>query len=418
MSDTSTQYIVLNPDTFLWYDHAQGVFYNSAATSSFYFDCTPLLLKYCRRINDFDNMYAVAIDSGDESDPIFTKWIERIVDNRIGRVMNSSPSGKKPFSLPPILNLQHEIEERRMDDFYYRPINVANNFFEATFLLGGEKLPEAEIGFHKQIAYPVSTEICLNVSNIRNFMERNNTRFLQQVNVIAYHMTAYPEWQSLLELMSRCGIPVTYYFQGDDDGVRAIEKMLEYPIEEISLGLYFTDVTSCQSVEALLADKGIGYQWLFLLKDETDWEQIQKILDNYRIENYKLLPVLTGDMSNFMFFRENVFTSSEELLQLTPDKKNIFCNQTINSNYWGQLIVAPDKNVYANLNGKPLGSLDENVLNLVRKEMIEENSYWRCTRDKLVPCKDCIYRYLCPPPSNYEFYLNKYNLCSVKGTES
>lgn len=56
---------------------------------------------------------------------------------------------KKPFSLPPILNLRHELEERRMDDFYYRPINIANNFHEVTFLLGGERMSEEETGYYK-----------------------------------------------------------------------------------------------------------------------------------------------------------------------------------------------------------------------------------------------------------------------------
>ena len=405
------KYIVLHPDTFLWYDETQGLFYNSESFSFLHFECTPLLLKYCERINDFDNMYAVAIDADDENNPIFSKWINSIVDKHIGHIVPLSLDGKKPFSFPPILNLQHEIEERRMDDYYYRSINIANNFFEVTFLLGGEEFSKTGNDFYKQIQYPISTKQFLDIAAIHRFLNHNNIRYLQQINLIGYHLTAYPDWQLMLETMPQYGIPVTYYFQGDE--TIAIEEICKYSTEKISLGLYFTDIESLRGIETLLANRKINHQWIFVLEKNSDWEQAQQIVDSYQIENYKMQPVLTGDAVNYAFFENNVFTSSEELTQLTPSKKNIFCNQTINSNYWGQLFVMPDRKVYANLNKAPLGSIEEDVLCLIRKEMIDADSCWRYTRDKFSPCKSCIYRYLCPPPSNYEFYLNRFNLCTV-----
>jgi len=356
-------------------------------------------------------MYTVAIDPEDEYDIAFCEWLKRIVDSHMGRI-DMLPSGKRSFSFPPILNLQHEIEEQRMGDFYYRPINIANNFHEVTFLLGGERLSEKGTGYYRQTCYPISSESRLEVSNICSFLDNNNIRYLQQINIVSSELTAYPDLELLLEKLSQYDIPLTCFFRGND--VEGVSRVLEHTSSgEISLGLYFADVESLQKAEALLKDGGINYRWIFLLREENEWEQAQRIVETYHIEYYKLVPVIAENVSNLDFFSENVFTSYDELSRLSLTKQNIFCNQTINSNCWGQLFVTPDKKVYANLNGTPLGTIEEDVLCLIRKEMTGEGAYWKYTRDRVTPCKACIYRYLCPPPSNYEFYLKRFDLCTV-----
>ena len=44
---------------------------------------------------------------------------------------------------------------------------------------------------------------------------------------------------------------------------------------------------------------------------------------------------------------------------------------------------------------------------------IHESKNWFRTRSKVKPCKSCIYNALCPPISNYEYYLKEYNLCNI-----
>lgn len=252
----------------------------------------------------------------------------------------------------------------------------------------------------------------MEVSSICSFLDNNNIRYLQQINIVSGELAAYPDLEFLLEKLSQYDIPLTCFFWGND--VEGVSKVLKYTSSgKTSLGLYFVDVKSLQKIEALLKDGRIDYQWIFLLREENEWEQAQRIVETYHIAYYKLVPVITKNASNLDFFRRNVFTSYDELFHLALTKQNIFCNQTINSNCWGQLFVIPDKKVYANLNGSPLGAIEEDVLCLIRKEMIDGESYWKYTRSNVTPCKACIYRYLCPPPSNYEFYIKRFDLCTV-----
>jgi hypothetical protein len=49
---------------------------------------------------------------------------------------------------------------------------------------------------------------------------------------------------------------------------------------------------------------------------------------------------------------------------------------------------------------------------MIVKEFTEVRS-WLKTRMEVSPCKDCYYRLLCPPITNYENYLNKFNFCKI-----
>ena len=68
--------------------------------------------------------------------------------------------------------------------------------------------------------------------------------------------------------------------------------------------------------------------------------------------------------------------------------------------------------IKANINEETIGVLGENeILDVINNEL-SKNTAWRRVRSS-EPCKDCVYQYLCPPPSNYEKVINRPNLCNV-----
>lgn len=44
--------------------------------------------------------------------------------------------------------------------------------------------------------------------------------------------------------------------------------------------------------------------------------------------------------------------------------------------------------------------------------MTQRNNWMKIRNKK--PCSNCIYQYLCPPPSKYESMIGKMNLCHIK----
>ena len=45
--------------------------------------------------------------------------------------------------------------------------------------------------------------------------------------------------------------------------------------------------------------------------------------------------------------------------------------------------------------------------------MDKGKSWWKL-RTNIKPCNNCLYNLLCPPISNYEYVIGKYNLCNIK----
>jgi pseudo-rSAM protein len=113
------------------------------------------------------------------------------------------------------------------------------------------------------------------------------------------------------------------------------------------------------------------------------------------------------------FFKENIFLSKEDILSTHISIKNIFANQSINIFDFGKINIMPDGNVFSNLNHPSLGNIyTSSIYDLVRKELFEGKSWLRIRNQ--APCNECVYQWLCPPPTNYEIAIGYTNLCHVK----
>jgi len=53
------------------------------------------------------------------------------------------------------------------------------------------------------------------------------------------------------------------------------------------------------------------------------------------------------------------------------------------------------------------------LLDIIYQMLKNKTGDWFLIRSQVEPCKKCIYNFLCPPVSNYEFVMNSNNLCNV-----
>ncbi len=52
------------------------------------------------------------------------------------------------------------------------------------------------------------------------------------------------------------------------------------------------------------------------------------------------------------------------------------------------------------------------LMDIIYRELIE-NTAWRVIRN-FTPCNDCLFQFICPPISNYEYSLGCKSFCHVK----
>lgn len=152
-------------------------------------------------------------------------------------------------------------------------------------------------------------------------------------------------------------------------------------------------------------DLGIEVKGCFLAKNHDDLVFLKSTTFDFEII---VLPLFSN---NYDFFIDNVCLSETDILTQKLTQENILTNMTVNSNFFGELILMPDNQIYTNYNSEPIGK-PGNDWRIILDNL--SNSSWFLTREKLEPCKQCAFQYLCPPPSNYEIAIGKPNLCTVK----
>ncbi|MCC8095568.1 MAG: hypothetical protein LIP05_09500, partial [Tannerellaceae bacterium] len=93
--------------------------------------------------------------------------------------------------------------------------------------------------------------------------------------------------------------------------------------------------------------------------------------------------------------------------------KDFFTKQSMNLHNFGGINIMPNGDIYANVNHPLLGNIcSHGIYEILQKEIKEGNS-WLWTRNQK-PCSNCIYQWLCPPPSDYEIVLDRPSLCHIK----
>ena len=228
---------------------------------------------------------------------------------------------------------------------------------------------------------------------------------LNRINLIG-NVFDYPDFKELCSWISSYHLTINTYVTSSDF-VKS-----EKDIDLKTAGNIYIICDEFTSIPAILdkcKPQQINPKFIFPVTSEEEYKKVSSEIEKASISNYELKPVFNGQ--NINFFEKHIFTNKEDFLSLNLSKRNVFANQTINTNFFGKLIILPDGAVHANLNKPAIGTIHDTPYNILYKEMIEGES-WMMVR-KQSPCSSCIYQWLCPPPSNYELVINRNNLCHI-----
>ena len=160
----------------------------------------------------------------------------------------------------------------------------------------------------------------------------------------------------------------------------------------------------------LLRNQTVPFEYVFNVSSMDDCQQSEQLIEQFQIKKYQIKPVYTGD--NIGFFEENVFLAKEDILSTPITIKDIFANQAVNLYDFGKINIMPNGDAYANVDHPVLGNIySHSIYEIVYKEIDGGKSWFRIRNQE--PCSNCIYQWLCPPPSNYEIAIGRSNLCHV-----
>lgn len=104
----------------------------------------------------------------------------------------------------------------------------------------------------------------------------------------------------------------------------------------------------------------------------------------------------------------------DEINSLECTEKMVMQNMSINTNFWGELVILPNGDVYSCINCDRVGNVLNESMRLIIWNELTVTKNWFMSRKKVCTCVNCKYNWLCPPITNIELALGNWTLCGKK----
>ncbi|GHT72901.1 hypothetical protein AGMMS50262_02960 [Bacteroidia bacterium] len=247
----------------------------------------------------------------------------------------------------------------------------------------------------------------LTIEQIKRILKEARNSPLGKIHILGGDLLQYSRFPQLVEILEKANTAVHYwinYKNTNELDTRLLNKikywnvLVDFPLDQEQL----------QKNIALFNGKAIFY---FLIHNEEQREIIETVRKLYHDIRIRIIPIYNN--KNQDFFETEYYLSKSDIFSKPISQCRIWRNQTVNSNNFGALYIFPDGKVKTNPNAECLGDFHTSSLEDLLTKEVELNTSWLKIRDNETHCKDCLYRHLCPPPSNYEHLLGKANLCHV-----
>jgi len=258
----------------------------------------------------------------------------------------------------------------------------------------------------------------LDLNSISDIFQQLKSAPLDRVNILGGDIFKYSQWAPLTEFICNSSkdretcLYVHYLNLSAQE-----EKSAPFPISDSSVSmkvlvpLPVDKQKWIQFMRTMPTARLETAEFLFPLADDLQLAEAEEMITRFQIPNYTFHPFYNGE--NEDFFQQSVFLDKEDVQEAGPGTTEILARQLVNPFHFGRLTILSNGAVHANVNTPALGNIKQSSLYpAIYKEMLHGKS-WRRTRKNVKPCKQCTYNALCPPLSNYEYALNKNNLCHI-----
>lgn len=370
-----------------------------------------LIIKICRNLITYKNLYVAKIDNKTLNNKVFSAFFKDIKNSFSGDIILNSLT--KPIQFSPFIlnNINGSMKEKD-------PEIIMRNLNELTLYINS-KCDQNCLhcsDYYKQFLY------CTKRSNNKEF-SLNELRFIFQeveiekllkINVIGGNILKY-KWLAELSSLTNIRNTSTFFYINilninNEADIRQISMLQKNNKNQIIILINGFSTKYFKKIDFLvknLKQESIIYH--FIIEKDSQIDMLSDI-DNV-IKRYNIIPFYNGQ--NLSFFKNLVFTSENDIIGVHHKQSELLSKKYINIIEFGKLIIWNNGLVFGNINTAPLGNIFEcDIDNLVYKEIVQGKS-WRKRRQFQWPCKNCIYKVICPPISNYERILKRNNLCQV-----
>lgn len=311
----------------------------------------------------------------------------------------------KPFIFMPLLRMYNNVQKMKERKAYLGE-NILRNICEFTCYLPGEcskKCVNCK-NYYKQMVHCTNHDykISLTINDYIDLCQMLDTCGVGVVNFIV-NSSNINELREILNETRFLKLKKVVYiaFDNVNDEIMSVASLCDRLYVNIDY-----QIDDSLIIDIIRKYQDLCITWVCIIENEA---QISKVENISTYCNIEMQPFYNGNNSDF--FKKYIYTELEDIISSPIDKKTIFRRHVLNENFFGKLYLFPSGDVFANLNSKSIGNLKKCSLMEIVFNEFDESTSWLLTREANCVCAKCINKYLCPSISNYEMYMNKFDLC-------
>ena len=399
---------------FLWSNSQEILLYNTLSGKGYLYSYAPELKPLVAQLEDKSNLYCITINETDLQNPAIRDFISSVRENFCGDLLDKSIFKQKPLVVIPELNVNEEtytgVETVKRD--IASGIHAVKNLLELTvYLIGICDLDCKDChNIYKQLTWCFKNRQVLPKELLFDILNQTRDTSVCEIKFTGGNVFTYPFWDEMIDELKKYSFKKSFYI--DYRLLPSNHKQLEIFEEDKGFCLFIlVDVSN--NLEKTGIDNitvNQKYNYIFKINSINEFEIAKSIINKYQIES-KIIPFYNG--RNLQFFEENIFQDLDDILNTHWRKNEVFAHTVLNTNDFGKFIVLPDGKIYANVNFERVGDIKSDNIKVLVNQELKDGKSWMLTRNKVTPCKNCLYKYLCPSISNYETAIGKNNLCHV-----
>lgn len=395
-------YLYLEPYTNVFFSNGKVLVYNTIDGSSIIVE-DEKNIELLAQLTEDDNLYCVLLEMNQLNDPIISEFITSLQNTFMGDVVRQSLVKSKPHQLTPILNFQRDLDRFKKKLYTSIGDDVMKYLFELSIYINGNSKHNLK-NINKQLSFPIAESASnIPIEYIRKISNELQANTFGNINILGGDISTHPELEMILDILEELNMKKTLHIYYQDELLDIsgrknfeIKFHIDYPIKK--------------EVDFLLL-KSMGIHFCFVIQSIEDLKITETIVKENRLVNHSFEPYYNG--TNIEFFEDNIYMNEEDILEVKPNQNDIFSNMKINKNNFGKLVVLSNGEVYANINKNLLGNIKDSTFHSLIFTELCGNDSWKDVRRKVDSCISCVYNCLCPPLSNYEYFLGRNNLCNI-----
>jgi pseudo-rSAM protein len=407
-------WLYLEPYILIFLQKREFLVYNCINYESKLFQRSSNLGNIISQLVLLENMYCLELNEDEISEKEVEAFINYIISSFSGDLIRSDKI-KKPAIFYPALKIYGRKYDFKTTGYQYDSKGIDFSLNEVFIYIGGDNPSSslADIEVYKQFDFCKKTEgQHLPYEKLTVILNSLRSWDIQNLNILGGNIFTYPDLEILINELAKLQFTIRVYSHYKDipknkhcltflKANRFILKIL------IDAPIFYGRL---DEIFHFLSDNNCKFELIFAVTSIIEYRKAAFIVNKYNLEQFEIKPVFTG--ANIKFFRKYVFLSKEDVLTIKATQQEIYLKQTMNIFHFGRIRIMTDGRVYSDLNMSPLGDVGTPLVDMLNVEMCEPRSWLRVRNQK--PCKSCVYQWLCPSPSGYEYAIGKSNLCMVK----